>query len=514
MPTIPGTLRASARRVPAADALTFGPRRYTYAELDREVDRYAAALRDLGIVKGDRVALMSTNTDQFVIVFYAVLRRGAIFVPVNPASAAPELDHVLADSGAGLLLFHPALADRVSRAADSPPLPECVRNVLALQPCAGFVDLPARLPAAAPEFEEDVCESDDALILYTSGTTGAAKGALFDHHRTLWVAASLIATCGLRAGDRLLHVAPLYHAAQLCIMLVPGVLLGAGNVVLPSFDPNAVLDTMEREEITMFFGVPTMFQLMIRTPGAAERRLPAWRTGLFGAAPMPSSAVEQLTSTWPHVAFLQLCGQTEGGPSGIYSTHEQVLARPDASGRQAVLLTEARVVDDAGDDVEPGGTGELLLRGESVMKRYWGNPAATAEALRDGWLHTGDIARLDADGYLTLVDRLKDMIITGGRNVYSVEVENALAAHPKVRDVAVVARPHPVYGESIVAVLDLVEAEPITLAEVREFCGERIADYKLPHDVVLAPIPRNASGKVLKHVLRARVNGTADAASQ
>lgn len=504
MPTIPGTLRASAARVPEAEALRFGDRCYTYAELDREVHRYALALRNLGIGKGDRVALMSTNTDRFVVAFYAVLRAGAIFVPVNPASAPPELDHILADSGACALLFHPDLAAKVQR-EENAPLPACTTHVLALGRCPGFTDLSADLPEAPAGLIEDVRESDDALILYTSGTTGAAKGALFDHHRTLWVANALIATCGMRAGDRLLHVAPLYHAAQLCIMLVPGVVLGAANIVLPSFDPSVVLDVMERERITMFFGVPTMFQLMMRVPEAAERDLGAWRTGLFGAAPMPAEAVKQLVASWPRVAFMQLCGQTEGGPSGIYSTHEQVLARPDASGRQAVLFTEVRIVDEQGGDIAAGETGELLLRGETVMKGYWNNPTATADALRDGWLHTGDVARLDADGYLTLVDRLKDMIISGGRNVYSVEVENALSAHPLVRDVAVVGRPHPVYGESIVAVVDAAEPEALDLAQLRAFCSTRVADYKLPHDLVIAPIPRNASGKILKHVLRTQV---------
>jgi acyl-CoA synthetase (AMP-forming)/AMP-acid ligase II len=505
MPTIASTLRSSARRVPDAEALRFGELRYSYAELDAAVDRYAAALLALGVAKGERVAVMSGNSDRFVLAFYATLRIGAIFVPVNPAYAPPEVDHVLADSGAAVLLFDPKLVATLTRTAQDPPLPPEVRHVLALDTCPGFGSLPDHLPDQAGACEVDVAETDDALILYTSGTTGAAKGALFDHHRTLWVAASITATCGLRAGDRLLHVAPLYHAAQLCVMLVPGVLIGAANIVLPGFQPADVLDVMERERITMFFGVPTMFQLMMRSTGAGERDLSAWRTGLFGAAPMPAAAVQQLTATWPGVAFMQLCGQTEGGPSGIYSTHEQVLARPDASGRQAVVLVETRVVDPAGVDVAPGGTGELLLRGETVMKRYWNNPEATAATLRDGWLHTGDVVRLDPDGYLTIVDRLKDMIITGGRNVYSVEVENALAAHPAIRDAAVVGRPHPDYGESIVAVVDAADPDAVTLAELREFCSSRIADYKLPHDVVLAPIPRNASGKVLKHLLRERL---------
>jgi fatty-acyl-CoA synthase len=502
MPTIAGTLRSTANRVPEAEALQFGDRTLTYRQLDQEVDRYAGALRDLGVTKGDRVCLMSVNTDLFVYAFYAVQRLGAILVPVNPASAPPEIDHLVADSGAKLLLVAAPLVDRVRRGADA-PLPDCLEAVRSLGEAEGFTDLVAAAAVAIPvEVAPDVAESDDALILYTSGTTGKPKGALFDHRRSMLVAMSLIPSLGMRAGDRFLHVAPLYHAAELAIMLVPGTVLGAKHVVLPAFDPAAVLDVMERERITMFFGVPTMFQLMMRAPGAGARDLSAWRTGLFGAAPMPAHAVEQMVQTWPGVAFMQLCGQTEGGPSGIYSTHDQVVARPDASGRQGVVFTETRVVDESFHDVAPGESGELLLRSETVMKGYWNNPDATAAAFHDGWLRTGDVARLDPDGYLTLVDRLKDMIITGGRNVYSIEVENAIASHPSVADAAVVSRPHDDFGESIVAVVTPVKGASLTLEDVREHCSAQIADYKLPHDLIVAAVPRNASGKILKHLLR------------
>lgn len=506
MPTIAGVLRSTAGRVPDTSALVFEGTTRTYRELDTTVDRYAAALRGAGVRHGDRVALMSTNSDRFVLTFYAVLRLGGIVVPVNPGSAPPEVAHLVADSGAEVVVFAPALAAVV--APEGSPAPG-VRTALALGECPGFADLTALASAATPLAEEPaVSEDDDALILYTSGTTGRPKGALFDHHRILCVATSMIGTLGMRAGDRFLHVAPLYHAAEMGIMLVPGTLLGATHVVLPGFDPARVLQVMAEEQITMFFGVPTMYQLMMRAaPEAGGGELPSWRTGLFGAAPMPEHAVRQLVETWPGVSFMQLCGQTEGGPTGIYSTHEQVLARPDASGRQGVVMTEARVVDDGGRPVSPGGSGELQLRAESVMKGYWNNPTATAEAFDGDWLRTGDVARLDPDGYLTLVDRLKDMIISGGRNVYTIEVENALAGHPAVQDAAVVGRPHPDYGESIVAVVTLREGASLTLDEARAHCRTLVADYKVPHDLVVASIPRNASGKVLKNRVREIVGG-------
>ncbi|MGH3152343.1 MAG: class I adenylate-forming enzyme family protein [Streptosporangiaceae bacterium] len=502
MPTIPGSLRSTARRVPDAPALAFGDRVCTYAELDAAVNRMASSLAGLGLRRGDRFALMAANSDRFVVAFYAALRCGAIVVPVNPASAPPEIAYLLGDSGAAVFAFDPATAGAVTTAlaAVRPPV------AVALGAAQGFADL-TELAAAAPQGEAAgvVTEADDALILYTSGTTGRPKGALFDHHRVMWAGFIFVSSCGMRAGDRFLHVAPLYHAAELGIMLIPGTMIGAKHVILPRFDPAAVLDTLESEQITMFFGVPAMYQFLLRLPDLAGRDLSCWRTGLFGAAPMPASAVERLVTALPQVSFLQLCGQTEGGPGGVYCDAGQVKARPDASGRQALPFTEARVADPQGRDVGPGGVGELLLRGESVMKGYWNKPAETAEALRDGWLHTGDLARVDADGYLTLVDRLKDMIITGGHNVYSVEVEAALAAHPDITDVAVIGRPHPDYGESIVAVITPRDGASITLDDVRAFLRDRLTGYKLPHQVITGAIPRNPSGKILKHKLREAV---------
>ena len=338
MPTIAGTLRATAAQAPDSDALKFGEREYTYAELDHAVDRAAAALQSLGVAKGDRVALMATNSDTFVIAFYAVLRLGAIFVPVNPALAPPEVAHVVSDSGATVLLFDPALAATVVAARDGGQV-DGVREFVALEALPGFPDLPALVAGAARLAEPDVREDDDALLLYTSGTTGRAKGALFDHHRAIWVAVNCMTVCGMRVGDRFLHVAPLYHAAELGVMLLPGTLVGAKHVILSGFDPVVVADTLAAERITMFFGVPTMFQFLLRVPDLAARDLSAWRTGLFGAAPIPPAAVSSLVTAPPHVEFMQLCGQTEGGPGGIYLTGEEVRARPDASGRRPLQLT-------------------------------------------------------------------------------------------------------------------------------------------------------------------------------
>jgi fatty-acyl-CoA synthase len=502
MVTIPGSLAVNARRCPDRLAVVFGERSYTYAEFDGAVNQAAHALAAAGLRKGDRMLLMSGNSDRFILALYAALRLGALVVPVNPASAAPELQHILADSGASLLAFGGG-TQSVVRAAGHVLAGSLTGPPIALDPSEGYRnlrDLAAGHPATPPAVA--VAESDDALILYTSGTTGRPKGALFDHHRTVWTGINTSLMLGLRDGDRILHVAPMYHAAELAMLICGGTLTGATHVVLPSFTPQAVLDTLEQHRINVFFGVPTMYQLLLRDPSLPHRDLTALRVGLFGAAPMPASAVQAAIAALPHVELIQACGQTEGGPGGIYCNAEEVRARPDASGRAALFNTEVRVVDFRGNDVEPGGTGELILHGETIMKQYWRDPAATAETLRGGWLHTGDLATIDQDGFITLVDRIKDMIISGGRNIYSVEVENALAAHPAIAEIAIIGRKHEIYGETVVAVVDPLPGHAVSLQELRDFGADKLTSYKLPRDLILRSIPRTPSGKVLKHVLR------------
>ncbi len=510
MATLAGVLATNAGRCPDRTALLFADRGYSYRDVDAAVNRAAHGLAAAGLRKGDRMVLMSANSDAFYIVLYAAWRLGAVVVPVNPASPAAELQYLLDDSQAALLVFGAAAAEAVGRCAKVPS-PCWVSAPIALGPVEGYPEL-AVLASAHPDTAPavDVAETDDAAIVYTSGTTGRPKGALFDHHRILWVGITSALALGLRDGDRVLHVAPMYHSADLAMLVVGGTQIGATHVVLPAFTPDAVLDALEQHKITVFFGVPTMYQLLLCHPGLATRDLSAWRVGVFGAAPMPASAVQATLDALPNLELIQACGQTEGGPGGIYATADEVRTRPEASGRHALFNTEARVVDRDGKDVAAGGSGELIIRGETIMKEYWRNPEATAETIRNGWLHTGDIARIDADGYITLVDRTKDVIISGGRNIYSVEVENALAAHPAVAEIAVVARKHRDYGETVVAVVNPRPGETVTLDELRELGAESLSAYKLPRELVLRDIPRNPSGKILKHVLRADLEKTLD----
>ena len=317
MPSLPDTLRVTAARCPQREGLVFADRRRTYGELHAEVERTAAALAAAGVRPGDRVLLMAGNSDAFVITAYAVLRTGAILSPANPRNAAPELAHQIGDSGASAVIHAEEHAEVVRAAVEQAGTGPVVLSWPALVEAA---------ESGAEPLDLVVGESDDALLLYTSGTTGAAKGALFDHHRAQWVAVSISGAAGYRDGDRTLHVAPLYHAAQLTLALFAGTALGMTHVVAPAFEPSTVADTLARERISVFFGVPTMYQFLLRLPDLAARDLSAWRVGMFGAAPMPAHTARELAATLPTVELYQLCGQTEGGPAA--STPVPTRSRP------------------------------------------------------------------------------------------------------------------------------------------------------------------------------------------
>jgi fatty-acyl-CoA synthase len=500
MPTIGGTALLNATRVGGRDAIVTAERRWTWRELEIDVADAASALEAFGLRKRDRIAILSSNSPEFIIASHAASRLGAIVVPVNTRLAAPELVHILKDSGSTVLAFgagEAQLAEAAGRVAA--PI-----TLLSLGSSTRCPDLLAGGYGDAVN-EDRALEQDDAFILYTSGTTGKPKGVLLDHHRAVWAAMAQIVSLGLRDGDRYLHLAPMYHSGGMTFLNAT-TLLGGTHIVVPKFDPRTVLDTIERQGATWLFGVPTMYQQILRCYEADSRDLTSWRVGVFGGAPMPAAAVERLLAAFPHVAFFQQCGQTEAGPTGIYSTMEQVRFRPQSTGHVAQPFVEARVVDEHGNDTPPGQVGELVFRGEAITKGYWNQPQATQEVIRDGWLHTGDLMQVYDDGGMRLVDRLKDVIITGGRNVYSAEVEQAIADHPDVIDVAVVGRPDAEWGETVVAFLTAAPGSDPTPASMRQHCSRRIADYKIPREFIFAVIPRNGAGKVQKHLLRAELS--------
>ncbi|KQY58218.1 hypothetical protein ASD11_00670 [Aeromicrobium sp. Root495] len=489
MPTLGGLVAQQAARVPQREALVAGERRWTWRRLDAEVSRAAGTLAAAGVRPGDRVAIVASNTPENVVAYFATLRLAAIVVPVNTRLAPPELRHVVEDSGSRVVLVGaPEEATVGSALADVPGV-----EVRALTSLAD--------DSVAPVVEDRATEASDALIVYTSGTTGRPKGVLHSHHSAIWAALAQVTSLGMTDGERYLHLPPLYHSGGV-VYLDAMALLGGTNVLVPVFEPAAVLEVIETEHITALLGVPTMFQLLLREPSARTRDTSSWRIGVFGAAPMPEKAIGQLLETFPTVSFTQQCGQTEAGPTGLFSTMDQVRSCPDSSGHQAQPFVEAMVVRPDGEPVGPDEVGELCFRSEAVMKGYWNDPDATAEAVRDGWLHTGDLLHVRPDGSMKLVDRMKDVIITGGRNVYSAEVEQAVVRHPAVADCAVVGEADEVWGETVVVVVTLEPGRALTIEELRAHCLGLVADYKVPRVLRYGPVPRNPAGKVQKHLLR------------
>ncbi|MFZ5649870.1 MAG: long-chain-fatty-acid--CoA ligase [Bacillota bacterium] len=498
-----GVLALNARRHPEKEALVYGENRFNYRQFNAGANRLAHVLIGLGVKKGDKVALMMQNSDRFCFAFFAVMKAGGVAVPMNYRLAPPEAQYVLDHSESTVMIFDPEYLPLVREVRGGLP---GVRHYIQAwgKPEDESVLEWDRIVDGMPETDPGVRveEWDDCEILYTSGTTGRPKGALFDHHRIIHVGFNACVFMGINQKTRMLHVAPLFHSAELNLFLVSGTYVGATHVVHRVFNPVDVLKTLQDEKISFFFGVPTMYNFMLQVPNLESYDLSSVKRWGYGAAPMAPELVRQSMERLRSDQFYNLCGLTEAGPGGILLEPEDQLRKPGAGGK-AIVNTEARVVDNDGSDVKPGVVGELVLRGETIMKCYYRNPEATAETIKDGWLHTGDLAVIDDEGYITLVDRKKDMIITGGENVYSTEVEQVLYEYPGVLEAAVIGVPNPVWGETVAAVICPKPGVTLAPEEIRSFCMNRLADYKVPRIFYFTGLlPRNASGKVLKIRLR------------
>lgn len=501
--TLSDQIARFARTTPDGVAFRDGPLTLTWRQTDERISRLASALTAAGLGAGDRAAVMALNSVPHIEATAAILRVGAICVPVNFRMVAEEVAYVLGDSGAAVVLVDDAFAP-VVEAARTPD----VRAVLTLG--SGYE---ARL-AAAPTPAEPPVVADDApaFIMYTSGTTGRPKGAVLSHRNLLLHAYSNIVTNGVSGDDRVgLSGAPLFHIAGVsgfCINLA----MGATTVLTPSggFDPAAMVDLLERECVSSCFFVPAQWAAIVAVPGLAERDLSALRRCSWGAAPASTTLLRAMIDAFPQADIVTAFGQTECSPVTCLLRGEDSIRKIGSIGKPIVNV-EARIVDDDMNDVPPGEIGEIVYRGPLVMSGYWNKPEETAEAFRGGWFHSGDLVREDEDGYLFVVDRKKDMIISGGENIYCAEVENVLAAHPKIAEVALIGVADARYGEAPLAVIAPRDpADPPTVQDVEAFCRERLAAYKRPRDVVIvATLPRNPSGKVLKTRLRAEYGASA-----
>ncbi|MFD7662614.1 long-chain fatty acid--CoA ligase [Streptomyces sp. NPDC059788] len=488
-----------ARRTPHRTAVLHdGGRRISYAELYEHAARVAHTLRDQGVRKGDRVGFLGPNRPGFLTSLFAAGLLGAVFVPLNVRLAPPELAWQLADCGARVLLRSGGRAGGAGVTG--------VAVVDVDDAAAGDGETRGE-PAAA------VAVDDPCLILYTSGTTGRPKGAVLSHANLTWNAVNVLIDEDLTADEVALVAAPLYHAAALGMQVLPVLLKGGTCVLMESFDAGTALEAVERHRVTSLFGVPTMFRRIAAHPRWPHADLSSLRTLVCGGAPVP----EALTATYAQrgLRLRQGYGLTEAAPGVLLTPHGHADAGPARAGAPHAgvphFFTDVRVAapgtaGPAGaDTAATGPTGELLVRGPNVMTGYWNRPRETEAALADGWLRTGDVARVDAHGGLTIVDRLKEVIISGGENVYPAEVEHALLTHPGVADCAVIPVPDTEWGEVGRAVLVAAPGVALDPDEVLASLSGRLAGYKIPRSAVLAPdLPRTGTGKPVRRQIKER----------
>ncbi|MFC8711880.1 fatty acyl-CoA synthetase [Streptomyces sp. NPDC057197] len=493
--TVDGVLRRSARRTPARTAVEYGDRSWTYAALDDAVSRAASLLRARGLVPGDRVGAYGHNSDAYLIAFLACARAGLVHVPVNQNLTGDDLAYIVGQSGSALVLTDPDLAHRLPGGTPSWALRDTDGSLLAALPSAPPYDGPA--PHA-----EDLVQ-----LLYTSGTTALPKGAMMTHRALVHAYLSAITALDLSADDRPAHALPLYHSAQMHVFLLPYLAVGATNTVLDAPDGDRVLDLVEAGRVDSLFAPPTVWIALAGRPDFAHRDLAGLRKAYYGASVMPVPVLERLRARLPHLAFYNCFGQSEIGPLAMVLGPGEHEGRLDSCGRP-VLFVEARLADEHGQDVPDGTPGEILYRSPQLCEGYWDRPEESAGALRDGWFRSGDLAVRDADGYHTVVDRVKDVINSGGVLVASRQVEDVLHTHPAVAEAAVVGLPDAQWIEAVTAVV--VPRGEVTEAELIAHARARLSPFKAPKRVVLVDaLPRNASGKILKRQLRDRLRDDA-----
>jgi fatty-acyl-CoA synthase len=501
-------LRRTARRAPERLAIVNGELRWTYHDFDRAVNRAASALAARHIDKGDRLALLSHNCWQFAVLSFAAARLGAVLVPVNYMLTAPEVAFILRHSGArGLLVedvLHPVAADAAAEAGVELQVRGWI-DLAGSPPADGWEDVRAWCEEGDDSEPEVLVHDDDPLrLMYTSGTESRPKAAVLTSRSLIAQYVSCIVGGEMAAGDVEVHSLPMYHCAQLDCFFGPDVYLGATNVILPAPDPGEILRAVQRERATKLFAPPTVWISLLRHPAFGETDLSSLRKGYYGASPMPIEVLREIQRRLPRVRLWNFYGQTELAPLATLLPPEEQVSHAGSAGR-AVLNVETRLIDEEGEPVPPGVVGEIVHRSPHATLGYWNDEAKTVEAFRDGWFHSGDLGVTSEDGHLTIVDRKKDMIKSGGENVASREVEEVIYQHPAVAEVAVFGTPHPHWVEAVTAAVVPKAGAELAPAQVIEHCRSRLAGFKTPKRVVVVDsLPKNPSGKILKRELRTR----------
>lgn len=478
-----------------------GSLRLTYAELNARCNQLANSFVDAGISKGERVGLLLMNSSEFMESYYALAKIGAVVVPLNWRLVADELEFILKDSGTTRLIFDNEFVDTVAELngrGDKTDIHQWLQ--VTDGDVAHFAVSYRDFRAQGAVDEPDVGAADDDMlyIMYTSGTTGLPKGVVHTHTTSIWGLLTIGGTAVYHDPERYLACLPMFHVGALTPLAV-NVYKGATSVVMRSFDPVQAWTIIEREKITSGLAVPAMLNFMLQVPDLERFDRSSLKWMMTGAAPVPPSLVKTFAEMG--VGIQQVYGLTETcGPACLMDA-ENAIKHPASTGK-AFFHTEVKIADEQGNEVPRGTAGEVLVRGDHVMVEYWNRPEATAETIKDGWLYTGDIAIMDDEGFVSIQDRIKDMIISGGENVYPAEIEGLLATHPGIGEAAVIGQESERWGESPLAIVVRTDAS-LTSAAVLDFCQGKLARFKQPQVVeFIDEIPRNPSGKILKRVLR------------
>jgi acyl-CoA synthetase (AMP-forming)/AMP-acid ligase II len=496
-------LSNAANKYPDRLAIISAEGNWTFEAFDQRTSRLAGTMLNAGLKKGDRVALLFFNSSYFVEVYFACLKAGLVAVPVNYRFAGPEIVHVLNDAQPSILFYGSEFETILLEIRQEL---ETIR--IFVSPHGGdsslavnyeeFFSKSKRVDPATKVSEEDQCQ-----IMYTSGTTGRPKGAVLTHRNLLWNLYNTILGREDKTGERALIVGPLYHTAALNNHFTIQIALAGTSIIVQKFEPESLLRTIEMEKATIISGAPALYNQLLQHPHAGEYDTRSITKCTSGSDRLPTEVKKRMLNFFPNInGIYEIYGCTEASPSIAILGAEDSLHKDGSAGKAATFL-EARIVDDDGRSLPPGEVGELICRGPNVMQGYHRNPEGTKEALRDGWLHTGDLATMDEESFFYIVDRKKDMIVSGGENIYPRELEEVLMRHPAISDVAVVGIPDPDWGEAVKAFVVLREGQTINEQELIEYCKKSLASYKKPKAIDFVPsIPRNPSGKALKRILR------------
>ncbi|MFE9328903.1 long-chain-fatty-acid--CoA ligase [Nocardia sp. NPDC052278] len=505
---IDSVLRRAQSVGPHRVAVDFHGRNRTWRQLGDRIRLLGGALADSGVKPGDRVAVLAYNSDCYLELLYGVPWAGAIVVPINTRLAPAEINHWLQDSGASVVVVEPDFADVLADVL--PELPD-VRQVISLNDTelrSGWTRYEHWLGSAHPADAAPGTDADPAVIFYTGGTTGRSKGVTLSHRNVLSSALQTLTELRWDSTSVYLHAAPMFHMAD-GLGTYAALLAGGTQTMCARFDAEEVLRAIEASAVTCSVMVPTMIDLLLRDPTLADRDLRSLRCLAFGGSPMPEDTVRRARILIPDTDLYQIYGQSEASPTLTilrpeYHVFDGPLAGKTRSAGTPCIGCEVSIAGTNGELAPVGTVGEILGRGDNVMLGYWNNPELSAETLRNGWLHTGDAGYLDEDGFLFVVDRVKDMIVSGGENVYCAEVENALLLHPEITEAQVIGVPHPDWGESVHAIIRVREGGDLAESDVIAHCKQLIARYKCPKSVEIrtTPFPVTGAGKYMKSKLR------------